>query len=426
MNHHRVCEHCGTHFTAKRSDARFCSDSCRSLNNRKINGTPEPDFLNKKIGNAPEQEKNQQRIIKKENPEWIKLNNELTHFTSLKNEIEKRKTEVVKYLSELSVKWEVTFVGALGGALIGAGLGALTDDPKGEKIGALLGTGIGGVAGYAIGKNINQKERNTINLLGMELIELDKQINAYAIEIESLKIRLNKTRRILKIRVQDEPNSKVKVEVPLTEIKPVQPVLRGNNAKTESNPKVMTASEVAEKEFKVWNLQMPYTDFLGSPEHGFSALVTGIAGQGKSTFCLKLAGYLANNLGKVIFISSEEGQRMTMQNKIKALKIESDKLHIAESKSKTDLEKVLAEYPTPFVFIDSINHLGINADELEALKTKYPTRCFITIQQANKNGSYKGSSAFGHNTDIIIEVNEGKAITTKNRFKDINKELNIF
>ncbi len=30
-----VCHHCGASFTAKRSDAKFCSTSCRVLNNRK-------------------------------------------------------------------------------------------------------------------------------------------------------------------------------------------------------------------------------------------------------------------------------------------------------------------------------------------------------------------------------------------------------
>jgi hypothetical protein len=424
MKYEKVCEYCGTHFTPKRNDARFCSNSCRSLNNRKVNGIPDPSFLNKGMGNVP----NQERIIKKENPEWIKLNNELKKFTSLKDEVENQKIQIVKQLSQLSIKWETTFIGALGGALIGAGLGGLSDDPKkGERVGALIGSGIGGVAGYAIGENLSEKQRDKVNLLNIELINLDKYINSYSVLIESIKIKLNKIPRIVKIRVENEVNPNVKVNTGSMEIRPLESVLRGNAVTLEKKEKakVMTASEVAVKEYNMWNLGC-YTDFLGSPEYGFSALVTGIAGQGKSTFSLKLAGYLAKNLGKVLFISSEEGQRMTMQNKIKILQIESDNLHIAECKSKKNLDELLFEYSTPFVFIDSINHLGISADELEKLKERYPTRSFITIQQANKDGSYKGNSAFGHNTDIIIEVSEGKAVTTKNRFNETNKHISIY
>jgi len=429
--HAKKCEYCGTEFTAKREDARFCSNSCRSLHSRHSSGKPNPTFLDgfdvrKPVSESPEAKEKVR--IKKENPEWRKLFNKKAEVEALKTGLEERKNNVLSQLSDLSIKWKIVVLGGLSGTTIGAGLGMAIaeNEVKGAKIGASIGAGLGLIGGYFVGEKLTKQQTDVIRVLSSQLDELDKELNALSINIQSLSTQLKRTPQILKIRVNKPVKPESDNRVPLSEIKPLEPVLRGNNDKPESKPKVMTASEVAEKQFKVWNLGTPYTDFLGSPEYGFSTLVTGMAGQGKSTFCLKLAGYLANNLGKVLFISSEEGQRMTMQNKIKSLKIESDNLHIAESKSKADLEKVLLDYSTPFVFIDSINHLGINADELEALKTKHPTRSFITIQQANKDGSYKGNSAFGHNTDVIIEVNNGKAVTTKNRFNQTQKELSIY
>lgn len=34
MPHKKVCPHCGKHFTSKRSDAIFCSNSCRVVSNK--------------------------------------------------------------------------------------------------------------------------------------------------------------------------------------------------------------------------------------------------------------------------------------------------------------------------------------------------------------------------------------------------------
>lgn len=429
--HAKKCEYCGTEFTAKREDARFCSNSCRSLHSRHLSGKPNPSFLDgfevrKHMSESENEQKAKAR--KQENPEWKRLFDEKNKALTIKETLEKNKNSILNQLSELSVKWNFTFFGSASGATIGDGLGRLLaeDEDKGARIGRSIGAGLGIFGGIFLGKELTKQQTERITILSSQLDELDKRLNMISIHVQSLSSQLKKTPQTVKIRPNKPVNPENGNEVPLSQIKPLELVLRGNNEKSESKPKVMTASEVAEKQFNVWNLGSAYADFLGSPEYGFSALVTGMAGQGKSTFCLKLAGYLANNLGKVLFISSEEGQRMTMQNKIKSLKIESDKLHIAESKSKADLEKVLLDYPTPFVFIDSINHLGINADELEALKTKHPTRSFITIQQANKDGSYKGNSAFGHNTDVIIEVNNGKAVTTKNRFNQTQKELTIY
>lgn len=47
MEHSKVCEHCKKDFTASRSDARFCSGVCRTMQHKKNKQGKDPDPDNK-------------------------------------------------------------------------------------------------------------------------------------------------------------------------------------------------------------------------------------------------------------------------------------------------------------------------------------------------------------------------------------------
>jgi hypothetical protein len=69
----------------------------------------------------------------------------------------------------------------------------------------------------------------------------------------------------------------------------------------------------------------------------------------------------------------------------------------------------LAEYD--FIFLDSVNRLGLTAEDLRELKTQYPTKSFIYIFQATKQGNFRGENSFQHDVDVVVEVPEkGKAV----------------
>ncbi len=64
-----------------------------------------------------------------------------------------------------------------------------------------------------------------------------------------------------------------------------------------------------------------------------------------------------------------------------------------------------------FVFIDSVNKMELEPNDLEILKANNPTVSFIYVFQTTKNGAFRGSNHFMHDVDIVIEIPEkGKAI----------------
>lgn len=64
-----------------------------------------------------------------------------------------------------------------------------------------------------------------------------------------------------------------------------------------------------------------------------------------------------------------------------------------------------------FIFLDSVNKLGLSAKDLETLKENNEGKSFIYIFQVTKDGRFRGNNEFQHNVDIVAEIKEpGKAI----------------
>ena len=67
--------------------------------------------------------------------------------------------------------------------------------------------------------------------------------------------------------------------------------------------------------------------------------------------------------------------------------------------------------PYDFIFLDSVNKLGLLPEDLTALKKKYPNKSFIYIFQTTKEGNFRGANSFQHDVDVVIEIPEkGKAV----------------
>lgn len=78
-----------------------------------------------------------------------------------------------------------------------------------------------------------------------------------------------------------------------------------------------------------------------------------------------------------------------------------------------------------FIFIDSVNKLGLSPDDLNRLKATNPTQSFIFIFQTTKDGKFKRANVFQHDVDVVIEVPEkGKAVQME-RFNQ-GGEIDIF
>jgi len=167
---------------------------------------------------------------------------------------------------------------------------------------------------------------------------------------------------------------------------------------------VMPSTQFTTLEFNTIGLKDKWKNFIGDPAPGFTAMVFGMPKMGKSYLCVDFAGYLARNHGKVLYVAKEEKLDKTLQDKLKEKNVSHENLTVADG-----IPTNLSEYD--FIFLDSVNKLGLTSKDLEKLKTENKGKSFIYIFQATKSGKFKGNNEFQHDVDVVIEVPErGKAV----------------
>ncbi|MFZ4521083.1 MAG: hypothetical protein ACOYNC_05230 [Bacteroidales bacterium] len=264
--------------------------------------------------------------------------------------------------------------------------------------------------------------------LNVRLTSIQDQITVLTRKFKATPQKL--TRMVEKPVITVDPGTNNSVELPVfNRPQDVQTSVgdsNNNDAPSTISGKIKTSIEVHAMEFKALGFKGEWNDFLGSPSITFSAVIHGLPGQGKSTFSLLFALYLAENFGKVIYITAEEGFSKTMQDKLKLNKASHPDLHIADLKSMDEIKTEVNTNKYNFIFIDSLNVLHIDIEDLHELHKLYQGAAMITVSQSTKDGKIRGSQEIVHDCDIAIEVANGIARTTKNRFQATPRELTIF
>jgi predicted ATP-dependent serine protease len=158
-----------------------------------------------------------------------------------------------------------------------------------------------------------------------------------------------------------------------------------------------------------------YKELFGNPSKTFDMGLSGDSGSGKTTILLRLAYYLAKNFGKVLYISSEEFGSVTLVSKLEDMfgKGEEEfKLpeNLFFAKGLTDL----TDYK--FVILDSITDMDLEIQDYKELRDIYKDTAFILVLQYTKGGDYKGGKEWEHEMEIFVDVAEGVATVTKNRY----------
>jgi DNA adenine methylase len=167
---------------------------------------------------------------------------------------------------------------------------------------------------------------------------------------------------------------------------------------------VMPSTDFANLQFNTIGFKDRWLAFIGDPAPGFTAMVFGMPKMGKSYLCVDFAGYLARNHGRVLYVAKEEKLDKTLQDKLREKDVAHENLTVADG-----LPADLSAYD--FIFLDSVNKLGLTPRDLEVLKTKNKGKSFIYVFQATKAGKFKGNNEFQHDVDVVIEVPEqGKAV----------------
>lgn len=181
---------------------------------------------------------------------------------------------------------------------------------------------------------------------------------------------------------------------------------------------VMASTDFTKLQFDTLGFTGKWLDFIGDPAPGFTAMVFGMPKMGKSYLCVDFAGYLARHHGKVLYVAKEEKLDATLQKKLKDKEVAHENLFVSDA-----LPKDLAPYD--FVFLDSVNKIGLTPKDLENLKASNKGKSFIYVFQATKGGKFKGNNEFQHDVDVVIEIPEQGKATQYGRFNQ-GGEMNIF
>jgi len=191
-----------------------------------------------------------------------------------------------------------------------------------------------------------------------------------------------------------------------------------------------------EKEFDCWEFEGDWKLSLGKPEKNFKMCVYGDSGNGKTSFCIKLAKYLAG-FTRVYYNSFEEGISKTLQDALvreNMMEVQG-KVVFGDKESFKEVIARLKRRNSPRIcFIDSRDYMKLTTDQYKELIKLFPRKSFILICWS-KSDSPKGEygkdieymadikikvtnyiaevrSRFGGNTDFVIWA-EGAAKKAK-------------
>jgi hypothetical protein len=183
---------------------------------------------------------------------------------------------------------------------------------------------------------------------------------------------------------------------------------------------VLTAEEMATRQLDLLSFQSFWFNLFGNPARNFTMMFHGEPHNGKTIFLLKLAQYLAESFGKVLYVSSEEFASPTMTKKVNEfLNPLPERLHFAENLQDPDL----SDYQ--FIILDSVNDLGLKINTYKELRKELPDKAFVFILQHTKAGDFKGGKDWEHIAEIAGEVIKGEVNITKNRYAPKN-HVNFF
>ena len=200
---------------------------------------------------------------------------------------------------------------------------------------------------------------------------------------------------------------------------------KGEDSQNQTDNKgIMNSAELLNYSYQRYPFQGKWENFIGQPSKNFHAMIYGRPKQGKSILSVQFAQYLSENFGRVLYVASEEGFSVTLQNKIKEFAMDNANLDFANFRTYEQIREALHVRKYSFVFIDSVNFIKITPEDIEDLKAENKNTAFITIQQATKNGNFRGSQEFAHNCDAVIRVEAGKAFH-QGRFQEPS-EMDVF
>lgn len=186
-------------------------------------------------------------------------------------------------------------------------------------------------------------------------------------------------------------------------------MLAGVQAKPRANGRI-SAHDLGQAAHASYPFSGRYAQLLGKPATNFRLMIYGQPGVGKSTEAMRLARYLAQKHGRVLYVSSEEHGSSTQAAKL-AL--------VGGAVAGWDFDREVPQDVGAYSFlvIDSVNRSGFALETFRSLCDKYPDLSMILIFQTTKSGQFKGEKDWEHDCDIVVQgIAHGLLETTKNRY----------
>jgi len=183
--------------------------------------------------------------------------------------------------------------------------------------------------------------------------------------------------------------------------------------------RAISIDQITKMKFKTMKFDGAFADSFGvEVDRTGNWIIYGNSGHGKTTLCLMLAKYLTQ-FGRVAYDTIEEGARLSFQKAIirhKFNAIEKRRFIIISEELPDIIERLSRQKSPDFIFIDSLQFLGISKAEYKKLVRMFPTKLFIWISHADGKKPYGTLAEYvEYNGDVKIRVEGFKAIV-KGRF----------
>jgi hypothetical protein len=186
-------------------------------------------------------------------------------------------------------------------------------------------------------------------------------------------------------------------------------------SKVFKDTEFVSSMELKNVHFSYMGFSGIWKKIIGDPENPFHVMIYGAGGKGKSTFAVKFAKYLSNDLGlKSLIVADEEKVSGKLKDKLSLFNAYNPSLFLT-GKLPGSMKGL------DIVFIDSVTSMGMEPEELEVLQKKYPAVSFIYILQTNKQGKFYGKKKWEHLCDVMLRFEDGTVGVEKNRFGKVGE-----
>lgn len=360
----RHCENCGKLFVSERRHGKYCKESCRIAAYKKRHGIAAPDFrLLTQMG---------RKLPTPQERRMIELQSALREQLDILGSLEREEKSHLK--DELAMGEVLQKQETYDRYLRSRDKNSIDYDPRWHE--KYYSPGEPRQPEWDLAKKRSENAHKALKPIRASIIHAINQIEGLKRKVEGL-------------------NEDLYIE------------------QHRTSGKIITSDEILKRKYDTIPFAGEWETLLGTPERGFMMNIYGEKFAGKSTFGLRLLKYL-QNFGKCIYFSVEEGDKLTVQTKLKALDVRG--LDISTEQLPQAILKMASKYD--FVLIDSLSSAKIDAQTLREtrMRSKKAT-AYIGILHVRTDGKLKGGTEFEHNPDIILHVDKGHKITVeKNRY----------